>query len=301
MKKYISIIIIVFIVPSIAFASWWNPFSWNIFSFLHKKDVVPQAQIIETQTTPENIIIETEPEITPTPVQENKEVKKDTPVVNNLPVDKTKIELSNTEQTKLVSTKELEYQKILSIRKNGGIFGENQPGYQIMQEFMKNPTIENFKIFCSSAKNIDSNTTKQVMSEDRESLMAVKLSLYDELNYCKIFSENPNFLITLDENLFVHLNDNDSDDVRESKLILNDKIRNLIDTSSVKFVRFNAPESVSSPTELFQYYLYWFNHQQKLNLERGDDFAIENTKENLEIELKNISLVIEDVSNYFYK
>lgn len=38
MKKYLSVLLlIVFIVPSVAFASWWNPFSWKIF---HKKEVV---------------------------------------------------------------------------------------------------------------------------------------------------------------------------------------------------------------------------------------------------------------------
>lgn len=47
MKKYLSILfLIAFIIPSIAFASWWNPFSWKIF---HKKEVVkietPQINI----------------------------------------------------------------------------------------------------------------------------------------------------------------------------------------------------------------------------------------------------------------
>jgi len=43
MKKYykifITLIIVSFIVPQIAFASWWNPFSWKIFDILRK----PQA------------------------------------------------------------------------------------------------------------------------------------------------------------------------------------------------------------------------------------------------------------------
>lgn len=44
MKKYLSVLfLIMFIVPSVALASWWNPFSWKVF---HKKEVVPQTQII---------------------------------------------------------------------------------------------------------------------------------------------------------------------------------------------------------------------------------------------------------------
>lgn len=56
MKKYLSLLfLIVLIVPSIAFASWWNPFSWNIFS---KKEVVQKIQVEEQQKTPEEKITE---------------------------------------------------------------------------------------------------------------------------------------------------------------------------------------------------------------------------------------------------
>lgn len=56
MKKYLSVLfLIVFIAPSIALASWWNPLSWNIFSFLHKKEVAPQIQKIEEKTQEEKI------------------------------------------------------------------------------------------------------------------------------------------------------------------------------------------------------------------------------------------------------
>ncbi len=53
MKKYLLVLLLaVFIVPSVAFASWWNPLSWfNDWTF-HKIEVVPQTQI-ETQKTTE--------------------------------------------------------------------------------------------------------------------------------------------------------------------------------------------------------------------------------------------------------
>ena len=56
MKKYISILLLViFIVPSIAFASWWNPSSWGIFSFLHKKELVKQSQLLDTKNYEDKI------------------------------------------------------------------------------------------------------------------------------------------------------------------------------------------------------------------------------------------------------
>ena len=50
MKKYILIVAALSIVPSIAFASWWNPLTWNIFSS-HQPN--PPVQVIST-TTPLN-------------------------------------------------------------------------------------------------------------------------------------------------------------------------------------------------------------------------------------------------------
>ena len=45
MKKYLSILFLtVLIIPSVAFASWWNPFSWNIFHRTNTK-----TQIIENK------------------------------------------------------------------------------------------------------------------------------------------------------------------------------------------------------------------------------------------------------------
>jgi len=53
MKKYIFTIAILSIVPSVAFASWWNPFSWGIFSSSQPN---PQVQIISATTSSDNFI-----------------------------------------------------------------------------------------------------------------------------------------------------------------------------------------------------------------------------------------------------
>ena len=47
MKKYLIIIATLSLIPSVAFAAWWNPLSWGIFSFLQPN---PQVQIISTTT-----------------------------------------------------------------------------------------------------------------------------------------------------------------------------------------------------------------------------------------------------------
>lgn len=49
MKKYykifITLILVSFIVPQIAFASWWNPFSWKIFSIFRKNQTIIIAPV----------------------------------------------------------------------------------------------------------------------------------------------------------------------------------------------------------------------------------------------------------------
>ena len=56
MKKYISILLLlVFVIPIVAFASWWNPGSWGIFSFLHKKEAQKQTQMIDSKNYEDKI------------------------------------------------------------------------------------------------------------------------------------------------------------------------------------------------------------------------------------------------------
>src|SRR3989339_460598 len=68
MKKYLAILfLIAFTVPSVALASWWNPFSWfNNWSF-NKKEAIPQVQVEVEKTTPSAdnsaIVIKTEQDI----------------------------------------------------------------------------------------------------------------------------------------------------------------------------------------------------------------------------------------------
>jgi hypothetical protein len=86
MKKYFSILfLIAFIVPSVAFASWWNPFSWKIFQ---KKEIVPQVQV-ETKTSDEKIT-ELQKQIEDLKKQQpTSSTTTNTPVVENKVIPKT--------------------------------------------------------------------------------------------------------------------------------------------------------------------------------------------------------------------
>lgn len=91
MKKYISVLfLLAFIIPSVALASWWNPFSWKIFQ---KKDVVPNPQV-EIQKTPEEKINELQKQLDELKNQQKPEEIPTQQVINkqNIESSKTKIE-----------------------------------------------------------------------------------------------------------------------------------------------------------------------------------------------------------------
>lgn len=52
MKKFLLIsFVAVFMFPAVASAAWWNPLSWKVFSFFHKKEIAPQVQVIDLKQT----------------------------------------------------------------------------------------------------------------------------------------------------------------------------------------------------------------------------------------------------------
>lgn len=77
MKKYLLVLLlIVFVAPSVAFASWWNPFSWNwkaLFTSPVKEEVQIEKQAPEIKPVDKPTTI-----IPPT-----KEIKKDVPTIDN--------------------------------------------------------------------------------------------------------------------------------------------------------------------------------------------------------------------------
>lgn len=56
MKKYLSILVLtVFIIPSVAFASWWNPFTWKIWNIFNRSSgVKTESPVIVLPSSPVN-------------------------------------------------------------------------------------------------------------------------------------------------------------------------------------------------------------------------------------------------------
>jgi len=92
MKKFLPILfLLVLITPSIAFASWWNPFTWKIFQ---RKEVVPEQQLINKniddkpkEEAKEKLVNTIEPSKEQSNsnviITETKNTKKVTPVIEN--------------------------------------------------------------------------------------------------------------------------------------------------------------------------------------------------------------------------
>jgi hypothetical protein len=106
MKKYFGVLfLIMVIIPSVAFASWWNPLSWKIFK---KKEPAPQVQVINTEKekTPEEKIAELQKQLDELK-NENKSVepKKENNTEKKVEINKTTsaVSIKNTEQTNKLS------------------------------------------------------------------------------------------------------------------------------------------------------------------------------------------------------
>src|SRR3989344_4767972 len=273
MKKnlyHISFLIIfgILIFPQITFAVWWNPFSW----FSRKPIEKPRASIqvpVSTTTAPELINVDKKPE--------------SIIVSSSTPVKKT-----------TVVKKEL-------------IVVVSDPKSILIAEFLKNPTLENFKVFCDSAKNIEGSKTKQVLNSNREQMVTIKLSFYYDMQDCQIYDEDEYSMLPLDNNLLVTLSSDDTDGMREAKIIFNDKVKNTIVTSKVKFIYFRRyPLTVHSPTELFRSIVDIYNMQQQINMSPATQehvaasaSDIENTEYQLKQSLRYSSDAINDISSHF--
>jgi len=236
-------IFISFILPNLAFASWWNPFSWSLF----KKSTEITQTVIAT-TTSENKIVHIA--TTTVAIVSNKENKKEL----SLPGVKASSPKTSVPFKKAIvakkDSKPVPDPVIVSPK-------PTDPRTALIAQFMKNPTVENFKVFCVTAKNVQGNLTKQVMDTSRENMITVKKSLYEEMIDCQNINSTDSYkyYLPLDSALLFPLQDSDTDEIREAKIIYNDKIKSLMVKSKVKFVRFGGSDTIHSPLEQFNFYV----------------------------------------------
>ncbi len=108
-----------------------------------------------------------------------------------------------------------------------------------MIQFLENPTLDNYKLFCGKAKFLQGWTSKQVLDSSRENIVTVYDTLYDAMN-CKILERTDITIYSLpDANLNLVFQTDDSDAVRTLKIRANQRMTDLLANS--KFVIFADP------------------------------------------------------------
>jgi len=142
MKKYLlGLLLVLFIIPSMALASWWNPFSWfNGWTF-QKTGIVSSTQI-EVQKTPEDKIIELQKQLDELKNQkENSIPVEKPPVVDNSEIIKKQVQAqleatmkAKLEQDVLIVNQNLETQTITEKSDSGVIFNIIHVGQTIYKK-----------------------------------------------------------------------------------------------------------------------------------------------------------------------
>jgi hypothetical protein len=276
MKKNLVILsLLIFITPSIVLASWWNPLSWTIFNFFNKTQQIdiPKIENSTSSVSTKNI----------------EDIK------NGYVENEKKIDNSYKEKVSAES------------RPSVNSVNPNNPKGLLIANFLKNPTIENFKVFCESAKTIEGNSTKQILDQNRENLINIKVTLYEEIKDCQKISTNTDntYYLPLDKNLLISLANDDTDEIRRIKILYNAKINNFISTSKLKFIGFKGTEKSHSPNELFQAYIEDVHKSQsrlaELN-QLGDKISKEIAETSVSLLMGRISEItnsVFDLSGYF--
>lgn len=123
-----------------------------------------------------------------------------------------------------------------------------------INDFLNDPTLENFKIFCDKVKNIQSTQFKEVLNSDRSAMEKISLTIYEITPSCKYFGDYFNqlnippeesgvYFVVSDQNKMVSFKDSDTDYVRRRKIQFNDKLKTY--NQNYKFYRFFSPVSKS--------------------------------------------------------
>ena len=100
---------------------------------------------------------------------------------------------------------------------------------QVINNFLGNPSLDSFRVFCDRAKNIRSSQTKEVLSADRTRLETVNKTLFEVVSSCRYLND-PNsgvFFTPNLESLLVHLDSTDTDSIRIKKINYNNQIKEL--------------------------------------------------------------------------
>lgn len=229
MKKYFKYLIVIllvsFTVPQIAFASWWNPFSWNIWNNIFNTFNKPQVVHIDSPIgSPNNSVITQNTSKNLETGQQKTKSKTENKIPPTIP---TKLDLEGKKE----ETEKPSNQIIPSVKPEEIV----KPQEQLTEEesliigFLSDPSLDNFRIFCNKAGNVQSKQTKEVLSGDKTTMITVNKTLFEVISSCRLLTD-PNFgyiFVNSIDNLIVSLDSSDSDDVRIRKIRFNDQIKEL--------------------------------------------------------------------------
>ncbi len=230
-NKIIVVFLFSLLIPNLAFASWYNPFSW-----FKKQPVQPPVVQVSVPT--------------PTPVV-NKQIKKE-----KIAPKKEKKDIKPTPKQATPAT------VAPLIISNGGRASPGvmvgpcstvgpctvpltpipapeiitppvvSPSVVAIDTFLANPTVENFNTFCTIAKTLPGIEEKKVLNDTRTDYITRKSTLYEEVGiFCTFalseYKTKSGQLITISWLIYNPLdllsldNPNESDKVREVKINYN--------------------------------------------------------------------------------
>lgn len=169
--KIVSVLLVsIIIIPQIALASWWNPFSWNIFKSLFSKPqieipIVEQKELSQEEKTP---IIQENINREENTIVENKDINKVVPNKSDIPQNKTEVvtEVTKDEVKPIVTTPSENIfvsNAITAYEKELNIFNKAYETY-----------INDYKNSFSKNGNISVATDKTIWTKFNDSLSRLK-------------------------------------------------------------------------------------------------------------------------------
>lgn len=258
MKKYykifIILLIVVFILPQIVFAAWWNPFSWSVWENIRSIFVVNQIQEVEQKkevSEEKSEADETNLEVEEKPVQEllAENSQANTTGKTNNEAEKLR---KQAEEQKRQNEIERQIEEAGRLKKEAEELAEEQkkqedkvkqlelaeqekpknkyPEIKTLVDFYwENPTIANFEEFCKRSKNVLSPETKRVLNNTRTEMIDVNKTLYETIGSCQIYLEKKQYYDFVKSDLThkIDFRDSDTDKERELRIKYNQKIEEI--------------------------------------------------------------------------
>ena len=233
MRKYLTVLLLtIFIIPSIALASWYNPFSW--FKKTVTSPVVQVSVPISNQILPKSAGCHSD---------------KGFNSITGAPCGSTTISTITTKPTPKQNTTTTSTLKTTS------------PSVVAIDSFLANPTAENLKTFCTTAKTLPGIGEKKVFNDTRTDYVTKKNTLYDETDICALalgeyktpsgFLVNVSWIAYNPLDIFDFNNASESDKVRAAKITYNNYWKSLAKYKLIGF-RYSPDSEIITPKQDLQ-------------------------------------------------